>query len=385
MQDPAPIVSGVPHRLTPDLALNAASGHDGTLFCSEGLCEISNTGALLDAGIVGGTSVAAPSMAGIQALINQANGGRQGMPGYIYYSLAASQNTAACNSSGPPSPGANCVFQDITLGNNLICGLSGSSCTAALTSAKIGFNAGTGYDMATGLGSPNAANLANQWKNVVFNSSSTTLNLSQTTGINHGTSVTLSGTVSANAGTPTGDVAFIVSQGAIGWPVDPGTGAPAGNVAFATLSGGSYSTTLNNLPAGTYNVSARYGGDSTFGSSVSAPVQVTVNSEGSTVTITPQLINQTACTITNQSTFTYGQLAWIQVAVAGNSGAGVPTGTVSITVDGKHLLVRTTRSQRQRLSGGWSCPKHFLHLRLHLRSKPDTERRHTLDRRIVLW
>ncbi|HEY3838802.1 MAG TPA: Ig-like domain repeat protein, partial [Bryobacteraceae bacterium] len=334
MQYPAPIVSGVPHRLTPDLSLNAASGHDATFFCSEGVCEISSSGGLLDAGLVGGTSVAAPSMAGIQALINQANGGRQGMPGYIYYSLAAAQNTAACNSSGPPAPSSNCVFQDVTLGNNLICGLSGSSCTAALTSAKIGFNAGTGYDMATGLGSPNAANLANQWKNVVFNSSTTTLNLSQTTGINHGTGVTLSGTVAGNAGTPTGDVAFIVSQGAIGWPVDPGTGAPAGNVAFATLSGGSYTANLNNLPGGTYNVTARYGGDTTFASSTSAPVQVTVNSEGSTVTITPQFINQTACTITNQSTFTYGQLVWIEVAVAGNSGAGVPTGTVNITVDG---------------------------------------------------
>src|ERR1035438_8303655 len=242
-------------------------------------------------------------MAGIQALINQANGGRQGMPGYIYYSLAAAQNTAACNSSTPPAPGSNCVFQDVTLGNNLICGLAGSSCTAALPAAKIGFNAATGYDMATGLGSPNAANLANQWKNVVFNSSSTTLNLSQT-GFNHGTGVTLSGTVSANAGTPTGDVAFIVSQGAIGWPVDPGTGAPAGNVAYATLSGGSYSTTLNNLPGGTYNVTARYGGDNTFASSTSVPVQVTVNSEGSTVTITPQYLNGTACTLTATSSFT---------------------------------------------------------------------------------
>jgi hypothetical protein len=335
MQYPAPLVSGVPHRLTPDLALNAASGHDATFFCSEGVCEINSAGQLADAGLVGGTSVAAPSMAGIQALINQANGGRQGMPGYIYYTLAAAQNDTNCNSSGPPGAGSNCAFQDITLGNNLICGLSGSSCTAALTSAKIGFNAGMGYDMASGLGSPNAANLASQWSSVVFNSSTTTLNLSQTS-FNHGTQITLNGAVSSNTGTPTGDVAFIVSQGAIGWPVDPGTGAPAGNVAFTTLSGGSYSTTLNNLPGGTYNVSARYGGDSTHASSMSAPVQVTVNSEASTITITPQFINQTSCLITNQNTFNYGQLVWIDILVTGNSGygVGVPTGTLNITVDG---------------------------------------------------
>ncbi len=333
MQYPAPLVAGVPHRMTPDLSLNAASGHDATFFCSEGVCELSSTGGLLDAGLVGGTSVAAPSMAGIQALINQANGGRQGMPGYIYYSLAAAQNTAACNSSTPPAPGSNCAFQDITLGNNLICGLAGSSCSATLTAAKMGFTAGVGYDMATGLGSPNAANLSSQWSSVVFNSSATTLSLSQTSGINHGTSVTLSGSVTGSAGTPTGDVAFIVSQGTIGWPVDPGTGAPAGNVAYATLSGGSYTATLNNLPAGTYNVTTRYGGDNTFASSMSAPVQVQVNSEGSSVTVIPQVLNQSACTITNGSTFNYGDLVWVQIQITGNSGygVGVPTGTVTIT------------------------------------------------------
>ena len=106
--------------------MNAASGHDATFFCSEGVCELNSSGQIEDAGLVGGTSVAAPSMAGIQALINQANGGRQGMPGYIYYTLANQQNDTNCNSSGPPGAGSNCAFQDITLGNNLICGLAGS-------------------------------------------------------------------------------------------------------------------------------------------------------------------------------------------------------------------------------------------------------------------
>jgi hypothetical protein len=332
MQDPAPIIPGVPHRLTPDLALNAASGHDATLFCSEGSCEISSTGALEDAGLVGGTSVAAPSMAGIQALIDQANGGRQGMPAYIYYTLAANQTTANCNSSTPPAAGSNCAFQDITQGNNLICGLSGSSCTAALTSAKIGFNAGTGYDMASGLGSVNAANLSSQWSSVVFNSTSTTLNLSQTT-FAHGTPITLSGIVSGS-GTPTGDVAFIVSQGAIGDTVNPTTGALNGPVAFATLSGGSYSANLGNLPAGTYYVTARYGGDSTFASSLSASTQVTVSGgEATTITITPGYIDQTNCLLDSQSTFSYGQYIWTTVNVVGSSGQGVPTGTVTISLD----------------------------------------------------
>ena len=348
MQYPASIISGVPHRLTPDLSLNAASGHDATLFCSEGNCEISNTGALLGAGLVGGTSVAAPSMAGIQALIDQANGGRQGMPAYIYYTLASNQNTANCNSSTLPGSSSTCAFQDITLGNNLICGLSASSCSATLTSAKIGFNSAVGYDMGTGLGSVNAANLSSQWSSVVFNSSNTTLGLSQTS-FQHGTSITLNGTVApgSGSGTPTGDVAFIVSQGAIGDSVNLNTGALNGPVAFATLSGGSYFANLGNLPGGTYYVTARYGGDSTYASSLSAPVQVTVGGgETTTVTITPQAITQTTtCLLTNSNTFNYGDLIWGQVAVVGSSGQGVPTGTVTISVDGTAVGTETLDQQ----------------------------------------
>ena len=61
MQGPPPLVIGVPHRLTPDVSLNAASGHDATFFCSEGVCELNSSGHLVDAGLVGGTSVAAPA------------------------------------------------------------------------------------------------------------------------------------------------------------------------------------------------------------------------------------------------------------------------------------------------------------------------------------
>ena len=126
----------------------------------------------------------------------------------------------------------------------------------------------------------------------------------------HGASVTLTGTVApgSGGGTPTGDVAFIVSSGAIGDPVNPfDDGSLNGPVAFATLSGGSYTANLNNLPGGTYYVTARYGGDTTFASSYSAPVQVTVSSEGSPgLTITPYALCGSACTITGASSFAYG-------------------------------------------------------------------------------
>ena len=345
MWNTPPLISGVPHRYTPDLVLNADDGNDATIFCSEGVCEVSGT-TLEDAGLVGGTSVAAPSMAGIQALINQANGGRQGAPNYIYYALSAAQTESGCNSAAQVYSveplGATCAFHDITLGDNLICGES--SCTkgtypSALSATKMGWLAGTGYDLATGLGSVNATNLSNQWQNVVFNSSNTTLNLSQTSGITQGGSVTFSGTVVAGSGngTPTGDVAFILSQGDLGQTINVNTGAwnGSGTGAFTTLSGGSYSATVSNLPAGTYTVTARYSGDETYASSLSAPVTVTVGTGNATVTITPEWFNDTVtCTLNYVTSYNYGQFAWIPAAVTATSGQGVPTGTVAFTVDG---------------------------------------------------
>ena len=112
---------GVPadgHRDTPDVALSA-SGHDGYLI---------RTGGTLMA--VGGTSAAAPSFAGMVALLVQASRNRQGNPGSLLYPLAAAQAAG----SGPA------VFHDITAGDNTVPGTSG-------------YQAAAGYDLATGLGS----------------------------------------------------------------------------------------------------------------------------------------------------------------------------------------------------------------------------------------
>ena len=82
----------------------------------------------------------------------------------------------------------------------------------------VGFPATTGFDEATGLGTPNITNLANNWSTVTFNASKTTLNLSPTT-ITHGASQTAVITVAAvsGSGTPTGDVSITaVGQSAAG-------------------------------------------------------------------------------------------------------------------------------------------------------------------------
>ncbi len=67
-----------------------------------------------------------------------------------------------------------------------------------------------------------------------------------------------------------------------------------------------------------------------------------MSSEPSTITITPQVINLTACTMTNGNSFTYGQLIWVQVSVAGVSGQGVPTGSVNIGLDSNSSYATVT-------------------------------------------
>jgi hypothetical protein len=341
-QDPAnPIVAG-PHRYQPDIAFNAAAEHDPTAYCSEGVCQVDQNGNVLDVGLVGGTSVAAPSYAGVQALVNQYNGGRQGMPGYILYALAAKQATTpgwgACATEYTPSPvlpASTCVFNDMVQGNTNICSESsnGTSCTTA--TSVIGWPATTGYDYGTGLGSTNAYNLAKQWGSVTFNSSSTTMSLSAS-GITHGTAVPVTVGVTGGAGTATGDVGFILSSGSLGDPINTTSGtfteevALTGQNAFGTLSGGTYSGNISSLPGGSYNVYARYAGDANYGSSSSTLTPVTVLPENSTLTLNTSSVSNGGA-ITSAATFTYGQFIWVDAIPRGVSTIGVPTGTVTLS------------------------------------------------------
>jgi hypothetical protein len=187
-------VPGVPHdglRDQPDLSLFASNGVWGSFYLecmsdtSEGgaVCTPEND-AIVQGG--GGTSFSAPSMAGIQALINQ-KFGRQGNANYVYYSLATQQftqpNASTCNASkgNGALPASNCVYHDITRGDvDIPCGQDPSDgkfydCFGASGKDIIGelsisdsknepaYPATFGYDLATGLGSVDATNLFNAW------------------------------------------------------------------------------------------------------------------------------------------------------------------------------------------------------------------------------
>ncbi len=131
----------------------------------------------------GGTSFASPIMAGIQALVDHKQqsvsnpDGRQGNPNPVYYALAnaeyGSHGNAACNSTLGSGIASTCVFNNVTQGDmdapcegKVNCYLpSGTEGVLSTNDKKYlsAYNAGKGWNFATGLGSVNAANLVGDW------------------------------------------------------------------------------------------------------------------------------------------------------------------------------------------------------------------------------
>jgi len=318
--------TGVPSdglRDTPDLALNASPDDDGYAFCVLGGCQTSTLNGqtvITQASVVGGTSVSAPAMAGIMALVEQKNGQYQGQANYVFYQLAAKDTLSGCNSSSrtTPTQTTTCNFNDITAGSNSVPGLPGYGTSTA------DWSAGTGYDMATGLGTVNAANLVANWNTVSFASSSTALSSTSTTAT-HGQPFPIVVKVSGSGGkTPTGNITLQTDK----------YGAVAG---VFSLTNGQFSGSVSDLPGGSYNLTARYSGDGSFGSSTSTPIAVTIGSEGSKSQFSLETVDFSGNLSPLSGSPTYGQQVYFKISVAPSSGLGVPTGSVNI-LDGTTVL-----------------------------------------------
>jgi hypothetical protein len=109
-------------RDIPDVSLFAANGIWGHFYV-ECFSDPNNNGKSCSGAPSGwngggGTSFAAPIMAGIQALVNQASGSRWGNPNPAYYELAAEEygsvGSTSCKSARGNAVGSNCIFYDVT-------------------------------------------------------------------------------------------------------------------------------------------------------------------------------------------------------------------------------------------------------------------------------
>jgi subtilase family serine protease len=286
--------AGVPAdgvRDTPDLSLFAANGENLTYYpicASDGDCNTANDGSgPVQISGVGGTSTSTPAFAGIMALVNQKYG-PQGQAGFVLYPLATQfpssfhdvvngTNAVPCAYS-PTSP--NCIavtgaptITDTTLNETAVEGEIGTGTTAE-------YNATTGYDLASGLGSVDANNLVTNWGNVSFTASAVTLAPSQTAFV-HGTAITVSGTVTP--GSAVGSVALKTTSTE---PLQAAQGAQAelnGAKPVFTVSGGTYSGSVNYLPGGTYTIFGAYSGDGTNAASTSTHVPIFVTPEASSL------------------------------------------------------------------------------------------------------
>src|SRR5260370_32890843 len=243
-------VTGIPNhslRDLPDVSLPAGS-HDPYLLCLEGSCSQGSIS------VAWGTSAAAPSFAGIMALVDQqmenlygSQDHRQGQANYVLYNLAATQITNAwlCNGSSTTTlPDIkNCIFNDTTIGNNAVPG----ELNYGLSTAK--YQAAAGYDLAAGLGSVNVANLVSQWNTVKFNPTITTLTLNNGSPVNitHGQPVNVNISVAASSGTgtsPTRDPSLLAPTG-LDFPLQT-------SVAILPLTGCACAPATHTLPRGPY-------------------------------------------------------------------------------------------------------------------------------------
>jgi subtilase family serine protease len=303
-------------RDLPDVSLFASNGANLSAWaiCAfEGECA-SGSGASVQVELVGGTSASAPAMAGIMALVNQKYG-RQGQADYTLYALAQQKPSA---------------FHDVTLGSiSVPCGGQISADCVLQANGNNGtpqYPAGSGYDLASGLGSVDADLLVTDWNAITYQPTTTTLKLSSAS-IVHGGSVTVTASVapSSGSGTPTGDVAILTNAD-----------LPASqSQLFVTLAKGTGSGTANYLPGGDYQLTGRYAGDGTYATSTSQPVSLTVTPESSNINFS---MTSGAGNIAAGSSIGYDSPFQLNIHPAGASqlpgqSDGNATGTATFTVD----------------------------------------------------
>jgi subtilase family serine protease len=286
-------------RDVPDISFysspgNSSTGIPGYLYCtSDSSSWVSGQRASCNSGfrdassedltVAGGTSFAAPIFAGMLALINQEEGYTTGTGNInaTLYSLAA--NSAIYASA----------FHDITSGNNDCSNAGSSYCTGSATSSYV---TGTGYDLVTGLGSIDLANLAGVWTantSTLVGTSTTISATNSTPAVNTSDTFTITVVAASGTATPSGSVTL---------QIDGGT-AYSGTTTTAQLNASNTpGTATATYPAsfstaGTHQIIAQYPSGAIFAASsgvVSVSVGGTSSGTGSfSISASPSSLNVT--------------------------------------------------------------------------------------------
>ena len=344
---------GVPDdkaRDIPDISLAASPNHAGyQVYVYGGLY------------LVGGTSASTPSMAGIVALLNHYLVSKSilAKPGLgninpALYRLAQSTNN---------------VFHDTTSGDNKVrCALGSPDCVEGL----VGYAAGAGYDLASGLGSIDAYNLATQWNTGTPSATTVTADPAKAalTDTVHLTATVRAGASGTAGPAPTGTVTFAMHNYALDADVGTATLTSNGAISTATLA----------VPAASVIgidsvITAIYNGDKSYNaSSATVSVGVVRPAAGSLVVpfVTPNpvykqtpdgdwpytlVLSEMGNVQTTLTAFTVNGVN--NLAAFGSSPIVIPAkGTLSAALDGTNLTVplnRVFHFEGKDLNGGtWS-------------------------------
>ncbi len=302
------IGTGVPAdnvRDVPDVALDGSDDHDPYYIYTDGSPQA-----------YGGTSFGAPTFAGITALLNQQLGASGlGNIDPKLYSLAQSGW-----SSG--------MFHDITTGNNTVtvaCGRREFECN----NPTVGYNAGVGYDLTTGLGSVDAYKLVMGWNGATVApptpaaSENITL-LSNLSTVAANEVVYLTATVSSTKGTtPAGSVVFATGGTSLGSA--PLVGSAGTATATLVVQG-------PELLQGSGTITATYNGSN------SASVTVSVSQSGSGSGVAPAITS-----VGNGASFKPGFAPGGVLSVFGSNLSPVTQAASSVplplTISGVEVLV----------------------------------------------
>jgi hypothetical protein len=336
-------VTGIPGdkvRDIPDVSFFASDGFlssSAYLVCVSDVspCSYSSKGAITFLE-VGGTSVATPTMAGVMGLIDEKTGADQGNPNAELYALAAKQTYSSCSAergNGSPVTTSTCLFNDIDSGTNaMACDYSAFVTTPSPNCSLIhsgdyvgilpGYNAGTGYDEATGLGSLNIANVVNAWPAVAPGTDAATVTVTPAP-----TSVPVSEILPVTVAV-TGPKASVTSGGTAIVPTGTVvlTAGTFTSTAEALSTSGTYVFIVpgSSLAVGSNNITATYSGDVLY-----AKKSGTANATGTTAALLTPTV-----TVTPASSGINTAASLSVAATVAGSGASAPTGTVTLSGGG---------------------------------------------------